>query len=231
MRYRRGVRRIWTHVVAVFVVFHVAASCADVIPDVSMGMNRRRWSEPRVERELQAWAERLGMPLPVFEDRLYQAARLLLHTRRAISSPFRPYLALTGQHQSWAMFVAGTTTSDTFEVRARACPVRDDACDWELLYRRGDPAHGFMKTVLEASRIRSAVFKWGWPLDRTAYTRGCTAVARRAFAARPALAVVQCRFARVASPPGHAPPGWTAPPPSYGREVTVLRDALPPVTP
>ena len=199
-RAARQAKRLWPHVVAAFVVFHVAAQCVDSIPDVSLAMNKRAWSEPRVRDELQRWAGVLGVSRADLEGELWILGTMVMDARKTVGAPFRPYLRATAQRQAWAMFVAGSRTQERFRVVARACAVDDAGCDWQLLYARGDDAHTFMQDTLEHARIRSAAFRWGWPQMQKSYERGCRAIAARVFAARPELVVVQCRFVRTQAP-------------------------------
>jgi hypothetical protein len=214
-------KRVWPHVVAAFVVFHLAANAVDLIPEVSQGMNRRAWQEPRVKAELTTWAQRLGMDEPALEDDLWSLGDVVVGFRSAVETPFRPYLRATGQMQTWAMFVAGTRDRDRFQLRTRTC----DECAWTVVYQRGDDEHTFLRDVLEHPRIRSAMFRWGWPQLIAMYTRGCRAIARRTFAELHDVTAVQCRFERSESPwprdPSPAPGEW-------GREIVVARGEVAP---
>ncbi|HEY4224070.1 MAG TPA: hypothetical protein VGO62_22095, partial [Myxococcota bacterium] len=172
-------RRAWPHVVAAFVIYHVVANALDCIPEVSMGMNKAAWHEPRVRHELDVWAARLGVERRSFEDELWALGQTFQGVRRAMLTPFRPYLNATAQHQAWAMFIAGTRDRDRFEVRARSCSGRDEDCDWRTLYARDDDDHAFLRDILESPRVRSAIFRWGWPQNKASYQRGCRAIAKR----------------------------------------------------
>ena len=131
--------RWWPHVVACFVILHVTSSCIDAIPDLGLGLNRRSWQEPRVRFELNRWAARLSVDRKELEDTLFAFGVAVQTARTSIEKPVKPYLTLSGDQQSWAMFVAGTRTRDRFQIRSRMCPVEDATCDWEVLYTRNDP--------------------------------------------------------------------------------------------
>jgi hypothetical protein len=211
-------RKRWLpHLIAAFVVFHVVASLIDVTPDVSLGMDRRAWRDPRVQFELKTWSRRLGMDQRALEDDLWFLGRAVMETRRAVETPFRPYLDVTGQRQAWAMFIAGSRFRDRFEVRARRCPVADDGCDWQVLFDQNDDDHAFLAPVLENARIRSAVFRWGWPQMKRSYQRGCDAIAKRAFAADAGVVAVECRFERSRAPGKDEPAGDG----EWGRSIVV----------
>ena len=217
--------RLWPHLVAAFVVLHVAASCIDTVPNLALALNRRNWSDPRVKRELDAWAARLGVQRGPFEQVLWDVGMGYQSARNVVEGPFRPYYRVTGVRQQWAMFIAGTRTSDRFELRGRACAVDDPACDWELLYTRGDPAHAFLADILSASRMRSEIFRWGWPTSAKSFERGCKAVAGRAFLESDQLLAVECRFGRYTLPdPGITP----VPTIEYDRARVVVRAAAAP---
>jgi tetratricopeptide (TPR) repeat protein len=201
-------RRIWPHVIAVFLVVHVVANSLDVVPDLRLGLDKRAWTDPRARRELQMWADRFGVERQRLEDFAYDAGQTIQSVRNAVVAPFRPYLSFTGLRQSWAMFGAGTEISDRFGVRMRRCA----DCPWEELYVHADPASSWRKNVLAHPRVRSGIFRWGWPTGRASYKRGCEAIARLVVADFADAATVQCRFesATLPSPkkPGPHPASW-----------------------
>lgn len=215
-------RRLIPHVVAAFVLFHVAASCVEAIPDLRQGLDRKVWKEPRVRHELDRWATRLGMPRDDMEELMFRSGTLVNEARLALRTPFGPYARTVGLKQAWAMFVAGSRHRDRFQIRGRACPSTSTACDWEILYFRNDDEHTFMRRTLENARVRSATFRWGWPQAKKSYTRGCDAIGARAFALRPDLVEVECRFEKTTSPDprkGALPQEG----PSFSRERLVKR--------
>lgn len=215
-------RRLAPHVVAAFILLHVAASCVEAIPDVRMGLDRKVWAEPRVRHEIERWSTRLGMQREQLEELMFRSGTFLNGSRLALRTPFGPYARLVGLKQSWAMFVAGSRHRDRFQVRGRSCAPASSACEWETLYLRNDDDHAFMAETFENARVRSAVFRWGWPPAKKSYTRGCDAIGARAFAARPELSAVECRFEKTTAPD----PRTGAPPPeaaTFGRERLVLR--------
>jgi hypothetical protein len=218
-------------VVGALVLFHLVANSVTMIPDPSQGLDRRAWKDPRAQRELKTWAERLGVQQAPLEEFLFDAGKKYQDARNVFVAPFKPYMQTTGLRQSWAMFGAGTKQRDRFQVRARACPVDDDTCAWRDLYVHGTDEHSWRIEWLAHPRARSGIFRWGWPTHKKTYARGCRAIARRAFDDFPELTAVQCRFfAELAPSPRDAAP---APPGRYDREVTVLRADLPtlPVSP
>src|SRR5688572_7590451 len=115
----RSSASIAPHLIAAFVLFHVAASCLSVIPDLGPAMDRRAWRDARVERELAVWGDRLSVPADELEDRLYDTAVSLHEARSALLAPFDPYLRVSGVQQNWPMFSAGTEASDRFGVKLR----------------------------------------------------------------------------------------------------------------
>lgn len=215
-------RRLLPHVVAAFILFHVAASCVEAIPDLRMGLNRTMWKEPRVRHELDRWARRLGMPRDEMEDLMFLAGTTIHEGRGMLRAPFSPYVKAVSLRQSWAMFVAGSRHRDRFQIRARTCEPQSSACDWQVLYFRNDDDAQYMKSILENARVRSATFRWGWPTAKKSYTRGCDAIGARLFAERPELVAVECRYEKTTSPDPRegAPPQEAA---TFGRERLVLR--------
>ncbi len=208
------------HLSAVFVLVHVVASLVYTIPNLGAGLDRRAWRDPRAQRELQAWAERLGVERAEFEERIYAIGVSFQDTRRALAQPFRPYMNATGVQQSWAMFAAGTVESDRFGVRMRRCPVGDERCSWEWLFVHGDDERAWRREVIGHPRVRSAIFRWSWPSYAGRYQRGCRAIARLVFADFPDAVAAECSFERTTSrSPGRPSP----PPPVWSRAIVVER--------
>lgn len=199
------VKKLVPHFVAAFLVFHVTAMLIEVIPDLRMGLDRKAWQEPRISHELQRWADRLHMQQDSLEEILFFLGSAINDTRQALRTPFKPYLKASGQKQAWAMFVAGSRFRDRFQIRGRACGVKDPSCDWEILYFRNDPEHVWMRSELENARVRSATFRWGWPQGQKSYQRGCRAIAWRAFHERDDLQLVECRFEQTEAPDPRKP--------------------------
>lgn len=233
MRLPRLPQKVTLVLAAVFVVLHIVSSCVDVVPNLGQALDRRTWREPRVRHELDLWAARLGMERAPFEDRLYKLTRSIQGTRALVETPLRPWLDVTGNKQSWAMFIAGTRDRDRFQVRARTCtpsdpsPTEVERCPWIALYTRGVDEEDFLRDILEHPRVRSATFRWGWPAKKKAFQRGCAAIARRVFEAKPDVVDVQCRWERSASPGPHD--DGPLPPPRWDREVTIAKATLPPI--
>lgn len=224
--WRRSLARFAPHAVAAFVVLHLAASCADALPNPGPGMDRRAWREPRVRHELSVWAERVGMERKAFEESLWGIANAWVKIRAAIVSPFRPYLDVSGVRQSWAMFIAGTRHRDRFQIRGRDCGVDDRSCDWRPLYTRNVDGEDWLKPELEHPRLRSATFRWMWPDHTRRYSLSCRNLARRAFADEPALQAMQCRFERSLSPGPGDPDARKKAAPTWGRVFVVERADL-----
>lgn len=216
------IQKLVPHFVAAFLVMHVVAMFIEVIPDLRMGLDRKAWKEPRVSHELDRWAQRLHMDREQMEDILWTLGRGITDARQALRTPFKPYTKLSGQKQAWAMFVAGSRFRDRFQIRVRACGLKDPTCDWEVVYFRNDPEKRWMASVLENARVRSATFRWGWPQGQKSYQRGCRAIAKRMFAERDDVQYVQCRFEQTSSPDPRKPDAPQSEP-VFSRERTERR--------
>lgn len=217
-----GLAAWWPHVIAAFVIFHALANTVNVVPNVARALDRRSWADARIQREMRVWSGRFGLEPEELEERLYDLAVGYHEVRSAITRPFEPYMDLTGMRQSWLMFNAGTEESDRFGVRMRRCELADP-CYWEPLYVHADPEHDWRAAQLGHPRVRSMIFRWGWPSYHERYEGGCRAIAAMAFDDFSDAEVVQCRFERtfLASPPNPDPP-----PPEWGRPLTFRREEL-----
>lgn len=203
---------------AAFVVFHVAAQCVDVLPNLAVALDRGAWRDPRVERELDVWAARLGTDRLTLEPRLHALAVGAHDVRTALRAPFAPYMEATGAAQSWLMFSAGTRESVRFGVHVRVCPT--EGCTWQLAYLHGDPEHAWRAGQLGHPRVRSEIFRWGWPSYAGRYERGCRTLARLAFTDFEDAQAVRCGFEWSVLPSPDAP---TPPSPVWRSERVVER--------
>lgn len=188
---------LWPQLRAAFVAFHLAAITLSALPTPEGGMNRGNWADPTVQAELDAWAGRFGADPDTFEERLWTFAQAYVEGYRVLLAPFLPYEELAGTEQSWKMFVAPHKFPTRLQIGARA-----GEGEWRTLFEEGSLTATWRRSLLRTERLRSATFRWGWPNFAGAWSRGCTALARLAFADDPSLMEVRCRFwkARSASP-------------------------------
>ena len=200
---RRSVR---SGLVAAFVVFHLAAVFVDAIPSIEL--NPKAWRRPRVHAELAAWARRLSVPEAAFEDLLWRGASGMQSAREVLALPFRPYLWLSGLHERWALFAAGSVNRAHLEIRGRNCVANGSECPWRTLYLRGDADHTESSALLEQTRMRSAIAAWGNG-QRRGFPRGCAAIAQRVFREHAEVSAVSCRFLRSTTMmPDHPDSAW-----------------------
>lgn len=214
----------WPGIRAALVAVHVAAMTLSALPSPEGGMNRGNWADPTVQKEFAAWAARFGMTPEAFEDRIWGFASGYNEAYGVLLTPVRPYENLLGTEQSWKMFVAPHRYPTRLEIAARA-----GEGDWQVLFYESSPTATWRADVLRIERLRSAIFRWGWPNYSSAWGKGCTAIARMAFGDHPSLTEVRCRFWKAESPSpeealsGDLPEGrWVD-----GRLVTRGLDGLP----
>ncbi len=185
---------------AIFVAFHIVAVCLSAAPAPGAGMNRAAWSDPTVQREFNAWADRLGQDPDSFQDRIWAAAVRFVELRRAVLKPFVPYLRTTGTEQSWQMFVAPHRWPTRLQIQVSRDPRPALSSEWETLFEERSDTATWKAEFFERERMRATVFRWGWPTYAEAYKRGCNALAQLIFEEMPEILTVRCRFSRVQSP-------------------------------
>ena len=185
----------WPQVRAVLVAFHLVAITLSALPSPEGGLNRGTWSDPTVQAEFKAWAGRFGMDKQAFEDRLWVFASSYGRGYKQLLAPIDPYEELVGSEQSWKMFIAPHRFPTRLEIAGRA---EDGA--WDVLFYESSSTATWRRDVLRLERLRSAIFRWGWPNYSTAWGRGCAALAGLAFGDFPALHEVRCRFWKARSP-------------------------------
>lgn len=185
----------WPRVRAVLVTIHLVAITLSAVPSPEGGLNRKAWSDPTVQTEFKAWAGRLGMQPKDFEEKLWTAANAYQGALGTVLTPVEPYELVLGTEQSWKMFVAPHRFPTRLELATRT---GDQA--WEVLFYESSPTARWHVEQLRLERLRSAIFRWGWPAYSSAFTKGCAAFARMAFDEDAARTEFRCRFWRAESP-------------------------------
>ena len=185
----------WPTIRAILVTIHLVAITLSAVPSPEGGLNRSAWTDPTVQSEFHAWADRFGMPPKVFEDRIWDIANSYNRVLQVVLTPVEPYETLFGTEQSWKMFVAPHRFPTRLELSARA----GDA-PWDVLFYESSPTARWHESQLRLERLRSAIFRWGWPSYSAAFTKGCSALARMAFEEDAARTEFRCRFWRAESP-------------------------------
>ncbi len=187
------------HLVAVFVLLHLLATGLQALPSAGAGMDRRRWRDPTVQAELQAWRARLAsvgwaMERDTFEDRLFAIAKGVESGREVVLGPVEPYLSATGSWQSWKMFVAPHRHPSRLVIEAE----REGA--WSVWYRRGDPDHAWQAAALDHDRMRAVQFRLAWAGYDRHLDRFAQAVATRVMAEDVGVTRVRVGYERRPTP-------------------------------
>lgn len=205
--------RWWPQVRACLVAVHLVAITLSALPSPEGGLNRKNWADDTVQAEFSAWADRFGMEPKAFEDALWEFANAYNRGYKRLLTPVKPYERLVGSEQSWKMFIAPHRFPTRLDIDGRA-----ENGEWSVLYAESSPTAVWRKDLLRLERLRSAIFRWGWPDYGTAWGKGCAALAALAFADFPELAEVRCRFWKAKSPSpaeatsGELPDGkWISP--------------------
>ncbi|MDP2317426.1 MAG: hypothetical protein Q8P41_31365 [Pseudomonadota bacterium] len=198
---------------AALVAFHLVAITLSGLPSPEGGLNRATWAEPTVQVEFAAWAKRFGMEQRAFEDALWEFANTYNRGYKQLLTPVKPYEDLIGSEQSWKMFIAPHRFPTKLEIAGRGA-----GGEWGVLFLESSPTATWRADLLRLERLRSSIFRWGWPNYSSAWSKGCGGIAALAFADFPELDEVRCRFwkARTPSPEqarsGDLPVGqWTSP--------------------
>lgn len=207
------------HVRAALVAFHVLAITLVAIPAPVGGLDRRAWKDPSVQDELRAWSARFGIPEPVFEDKLYALAVADIRFRDKALRPAFDYVDLTGCDQPWRMFAGPHRYPATFFVEEQ---MRGDPYDaWHVLFEERSREHAWHREFFDQERVRSQVFRWGWPDFAWAARDGCNWIAKQRFAESEETVAVRCRLFRAESPTPEQVRTHTEPPGQWSllREV------------
>ena len=192
--------------VGIYVAFHVLAVVIAAVPGTGKMLDRRAWEEPTVQAEFEAWSDRLDVDSATLQAFAFDAATRVLAVRAVALTPFEPYLRFTGQWQNWVMFVAPHRYPTRLQLR-----VADGAGDWRVLYEEGNPQARWRAAAFATERMRSSVFRWGWPSYEKAWATACRGLARAAKADDPSITKMQCRFWKRRSPSPEEVRSGTAP--------------------
>ncbi len=169
----------WPQVRAVLVGIHVLGVVAMATPSPSAGMKRSLWKEQTVQQEFRAWHERLvalgaRFTQDEMEEALWGFAVRWEEGRDVLLTPFEPYGRYLGVNQSWRMFVA----PHRFPTRL-SVDLEEDGV-WRPLYEERSPEHEWQRAVFDHDRMRSAIFRFGWPQYKKSWESFSLWVAERA---------------------------------------------------
>lgn len=178
---------------AAFVVFHLAAITAMAFPAPGGGMSKTAWRQPTVQAEFRAWSQRLdaiglSMTSEELEERAWDFSTKFMGVRTSLLKPFGPYYKYAGTRQSWRMFVAPQRFPSALEIRVR------ETGTWRTVYQARSAEHDWAAAEFDHDRMRSAIFRYGWPHFRGAYRRMSDHYARRALVDFPDADAVQTRM-------------------------------------
>jgi hypothetical protein len=185
--------RHWPKLRAALVLFHLAAVTAIAFP-APLGMSRGNWKAPTVQQEFERWARVLHVDNDDLQEFLWQAGNLFLRWRDRATTPFRPYVSLTGCEQPWRMFVGPDRFPTRLQIQAR----RGER--WDTLFEERHDTYAWRRDLLDNFRVRSQIAWWGWPAYEADYEKGCEWLARRALEDFADAGAVRCRFWRARSP-------------------------------
>ncbi len=226
MRVLAKLRVTWPHVVAMYVLFHVAGTVISSAPSTDGVMKRSYWKNPTVQDEFAAWSQRLqdwGIDIDAaeLEARAWRLAESWGRVHAIAKSPFRRYQSYTGTHQSWRMFVAPHRYPTRLHVDMRTAEG-----DWTPLYVRGSDEFTWRAGQLGNIRVRSALFNYFWNRRPGDYQKFVRWLAQRAAEDHPGAFEIRVRTYsfRTLSPDevrrGQQPIG------SFTRSTTLSAEAL-----
>jgi hypothetical protein len=218
-----SLKKIWPHLRAALVLFHLTAIVVLAFPAPVGGLDRATWKLPNVQHDFEAWARTLHVSEPVFEDFIFAAATRFMAVRDAAVRPFAPYVAWTGCEQPWRMFVGPVHYTSRLQVQVRRKGAPPEA--WETLFEERSPEHRWRESVFAPDRLRSQIARWSWPQFARNYGVGCAWIARLAFDDDPGVMDVRCRFFTQQSPTPEQVSSHTEPQGAYGNVLEHHRPA------
>lgn len=150
------------HLRAGLLALHLFAITLLALPSAGSGLNRKAWENPTVRGELAAWTGRLntlgiGIEQEQLTDIAWTVASGWSGVLRTATVPFQPYYRQLGTYQSWRMFVAPHRHPARLHIEI------DRGRGWETLYVARSDEHAWRRRQLDQDRLRSAIFRYGWP--------------------------------------------------------------------
>lgn len=153
--------RSWRdHALGFGVAAHLLAITLMALPNPSGALNPAAWRDPTVQAELGRWAGRLaflGWDRDELQANLWTFATGANRVREAVLFPFKPYYRYCGTWQSWKMFVAPHTHPTRLQIEV------ERGGRWTLVFRERSDEHAWLREKLDNDRLRSTVFRLGWP--------------------------------------------------------------------
>ena len=166
---RHPLVRMWPHLVAAYVAYHIVSILVAAIPGLDGAMDRQSWKDPTVQNEFSAWANRLDglgieMDAARLEDVAWRFAETWIACRRVLMTPFYAYQRTVGAEQSWSMFVA------PHRHPSRLCiDIRQEGGQWQSVYIARSDEDVWRRDQFDHIRFRSAVFRYAWPQYKTVF--------------------------------------------------------------
>lgn len=169
----------WPQIRAALVALHVVGVILMATPSASAGLKRSLWKDPTVQQELAAWHERFAAmgaswTRAEMEDRLWEFAVGWEETRSLLVKPWKPYGTYLGASQSWRMFVAPHRFPTRMSIDLEEGGV------WRELFEERSPEHQWRREIFDHDRMRSAIFRFGWPQYKKSWEGFARWVARLA---------------------------------------------------
>lgn len=169
----------WPTIRAVLVGLHVLGVVLMATPSPSVGMRRSLWKEPTVQQEFKAWHGRfqamgIAWTQQEMEDALWEFARAYEGARSGVVAPFKPYGRYLGTNQSWRMFVAPHRFPTRLSIDL------EEGGAWRTIYEERSPEATWRARTFDHDRMRSVIFRLGWPQYKKPWESFSRWVAERA---------------------------------------------------
>lgn len=204
---------MWPHLRAVLVFLHLVAVVTLAIPSLRVGLDRGSWSDPTVQDELRAWADRLGMTPKELEEHAWQFAQGWSRLHERIAWPFEPYRTYVGVRQPWVMFVAPHRHPSRLEIEVL------ERGEWRRIYRERSSEHEWKRSIFDHDRMRSAIFRFSWDRYAPNYREFSEWAAKEAAVDFPDATLLRVRMYRFRSPAPEEVKQGRIPPGRYEREI------------
>ena len=183
----------WPTVRAILVALHLTAITLMALPSPGAGLSKKAWADPTVQEEFAAWHSRLTSlgyagTSQEFQDQLWTVASSFQSARDGVLTPFEPYYRYAGTAQSWKMFVAPHRYPTRLHIDV------DRGEGWVPLYVGRSDEFDWHREQFDHDRMRSVMFRYGWPQYRRNYGRFTKWVGRQVKEEDPTALKIRTRF-------------------------------------
>jgi len=146
---------------AVLILAHIVVIGLQAFPAPVGGASKGTRETPSVRGMIADASAITGLPEAQVDALVFGGVETWIAARKKVLKPFSPYYKWAGTKQSWRMMAI---------INRRSARLRVEI-DGALAYRTADSEARWRAEIIESARMRGAVIKYAWKLNRGDYKR------------------------------------------------------------